>query len=161
MPLPARLCWRHTQRRTAWLFNGTTCLGSLGFGGYGRASGLTTRGVWHLHRLGVLHQGVTVAPADTRQPPLLLQQSSGLDGTLALDGEIVRWRHAGLDAWCFERERDRLCYFRFTASGLLQAETDVEVCPGAATLEDPSPLLLLGAFLVRLAVDDTVVIAGG
>jgi hypothetical protein len=36
----------------------------------------------------------------------------------------------------------------------------VEVAPAASTLGDASPLLLLGAFLVRLAVDDSVVIAG-
>ena len=61
-PLPATLHWTHTQRRTAWLFDGGTCVGSLGLNGYGRASGVTSPGVWHLHRLGVLHQGVNLAP---------------------------------------------------------------------------------------------------
>jgi hypothetical protein len=36
----------------------------------------------------------------------------------------------------------------------------VDVSPSAASIADPTPLLLLGAFLVRLAVDDSVVIAG-
>ncbi|HTV03679.1 MAG TPA: hypothetical protein VMF13_24210 [Luteitalea sp.] len=162
MPLPAHLRWRHTQRRTAWLFDGQTCVGSLGFGGYGRASGVTSHGMWHLHRLGVLHLGVTVAPADGRQPPLLLRQTWNFDGSLELDGEAINWRPIGSggQAWCFERTRDRARYFDFAAAGDLQLDTDVTICPAGLLLPDPSPLLLLGAFLVRLAVDDHVVIAG-
>ena len=162
-PLPDLLRWTHAQRRTAWLFDGATCVGSLGFGGYGRASGLTSQGVWNLHRLGVLHQGVNVAPADGRHPPLMMRQTWEFDGSLDLPGgEPVRWR--GLNgngrAWTFERARDSTPLFTFSPRGALDVETEVQVCPAARTLADPSPLLLLGAFLVRLAVDDSVVIAG-
>ena len=162
-PLPDTLRWTHTQRRTAWLFDQATCVGSLGFSGYGRASGLTSRGVWHLHRLGVLHQGVNVAPADGRHPPLMMRQTWSFDGTLDLPGgEPVVWRTLGGDgrAWVFERARDRARLFTFVPRDDLQAATAIEVCPAARSLTDPSPLLLLGAFLVRLAVDDSVVIAG-
>jgi len=161
-PLPARLRWAHTQRRTAWLFDGTTCIGSLGFGGYGRASGLTSRGVWHLVRRGVLHLGVHLTPADGRHPPILMRQTSSLDGTLDLPGgAAIEWRALGAsaDTWAFEQDGRRLMTFR--ASGPLHTETLVEVEPAAQALADASPLLLLGAFLVRLAVDDSVVIAGG
>jgi len=118
--------------------------------------------MWHLHRLGVLHLGVTVAPADGRQPPLLLRQTWNFDGSLELDGEAINWRPIGSggQAWCFERTRDRARYFDFAAAGDLQLDTDVTICPAGLLLPDPSPLLLLGAFLVRLAVDDHVVIAG-
>ena len=163
-PLPAVLRWAHTQRRMAWLFDGTTCVGSLGFGGYGRASGLTSRGVWHLHRQGALHLGVHVAPADGRHPPMLMRQSWSFDGTLDLpDGEPVEWRSIGEsgNVWGFTQVSDGASVMTFRSTGLLPAETIVEVEPAARTLEDPSPLLLLGAFLVRLAVDDSVVIAGG
>lgn len=162
-PLPDLLRWAHTQRRTAWLFDQATCIGSLGFAGYGRASGLTSRGVWHLHRLGVLHQGVNLTPADGRHPPLMMRQTWSFDGTLDLPGgEPIAWRAlgSGAPAWAFERTGDRARLFTFVPRGALQAETDVEVCPAARTLADPSPLLLLGAFLVRLAVDDSVVVAG-
>lgn len=162
-PLPASLRWTHTQRRTAWLFDESTCIGSLGFGGYGRASGLTSRGVWHLQRRGVLYLGVHVAPADGRHPPMLMRQSWSFDGTLDLPGSApVEWRTLGAsgDAWAFEHAQDGTRVLTFTTSGLLQAETFVEVAPAARALADVSPLLLLGAFLVRLAVDDGVVIAG-
>jgi len=162
-PLPPGLRWVHTQRRMAWLFDDNTCVGSLGFGGYGRASGLTSRGVWHLQRRGVLHLGVHVAPADGRHPPMLMRQSWSFDGALDLpDGEPVEWRSLGGDgdAWAFTRATDGARVFSFRSTGLLPAETIVEVEPAAQTLADPSPLLLLGAFLVRLAVDDSVVIAG-
>jgi hypothetical protein len=145
----------------AWLFDGSTCVGSLGFGGYGRASGVTSHGIWHLQRMGVLHQGVTIAAADGHRPPLLMRQTSALDGTLEMEDEVVRWRSAGPQSWCFERDSDLARYFVVAPSGLLLLDTDVEVCPAAASLADPSPLLLLGAFLVRLAVDDSAVIAGG
>lgn len=160
-PLPARLRWAHTQRRTTWLFDGTTCVGSLGFGGYGRASGLTSRGVWHLARRGVLHLGVHLSPADGQHPPILMRQTSSLDGTLDLPGAAaIEWRALGAssDTWAFEQHGRRLMTFR--ASEPLQHETLVEVEPAARALADASPLLLLGAFLVRLAVDDSVVIAG-
>lgn len=163
VPLPARLRWTHTQRRTAWLFDDTTCVGSLGFGGYGRASGLTSLGVWHLHRLGVLHQGINLAPADGRHPPLLMRQAWGIDGTLDLPGhDTVTWRTIGGDApsWVFERVRDRHRLLTFTPKAALHAETDIDVGPAASTLPDPTPLLLLGAFLVRLAVDDSLVLTG-
>jgi hypothetical protein len=160
-PLPARLRWAHTQRRTAWLFDGTTCVGSLGFGGYGRASGLTSRGVWHLVRRGVLHLGVQLTPADGHHPPIVMRQSSPNDGTLELPGGVpVEWRALGgrADTWAFEQNGQRVMTFR--TAGPLQNETSVEVAPEARALADAPPLLLLGAFLVRLAVDDTVVIAG-
>jgi hypothetical protein len=48
----------------------------------------------------------------------------------------------------------------FRSTGRLPAETLVEVQPAARTLADPAPLLMLGAFLVRLALDDNDVIAG-
>ena len=162
-PLPAQLRWVHTQRRTAWLFDESTCVGSLGFAGYGRASGLTSRGVWHLHRRGVLHLGVHVAPADGRHAPMLMRQTWSFDGTLDLpDGEPVEWRSLGIlgDAWAFERPGSGTRVLTFRTSGLLHVETIVEVEPAARALADASPLLLLGAFLVRLAVDDSVVIAG-
>ena len=165
-PLPSRLRWTHAQRRVAWLFDGDACVGSLGFGGYGRASGLTSRGVWHLHRLGVLHLGVNVAPADGRHPPLLMRQSWSFDGTLALpDGVPVTWRTlpGPRQGWAFERTADgqRLLVFTTAAEADLRSDTLVDVCPAAHQIDDPSPLLLLGAFLVRLAVDDSVVVAGG
>ena len=165
-PLPSRLRWTHAQRRVAWLFAGETCIGSLGFGGYGRASGLTSRGVWHLHRLGVLHLGVNVAPADGRHPPLLMRQTWSFDGTLDLpDGPPVTWRTVAgpRQGWTFERASDaqRLLTFTSTDDVDLRGDTLVEVCPAARQIGDPSPLLLLGAFLVRLAVDDSVVVAGG
>lgn len=165
-PLPDRLRWTHAQRRVAWLFDGEACIGSLGFGGYGRASGLTSRGVWHLHRLGVLQLGVHVIAADGRHPPLLMRQSSSLDGTLALpDAEPVAWRTlAGArHGWTFERAVDgqRLLTFASAADTDLRGDTVIEVAPAAGQLDDPSLLLLLGAFLVRLAVDDSVVVAGG
>ena len=147
----------------AWLFDGSTCVGSLGFGGYGRASGLTSRGVWHLQRRGVLHLGVHLAPADGRHPPMLMRQSWSFDGTLDLpDGDPVEWRALGIcgTAWAFTQASDGAKVFTFRTAGLLQNETIVDVEPAARTLTDPSPLLLLGAFLVRLAVDDSVVIAG-
>lgn len=162
-PLPARLRWSHTQRRTAWLFAESTCVGSLGFGGYGRACGLTSRGVWHLQRRGVLNLGVHLAPADGRHPLTLMQQNWSFDGTLELpDGEPVEWRALGCasHAWAFERPRDGARVMTFRTSDSLHADTIVEVEPAALALADPSPLLLLGAFLVRLAVDDSVVIAG-
>ena len=162
-PLPDELRWTHTQRRTAWLFDRGTCVGSLGFSGYGRASGLTSRGVWHLHRLGVLHQGVNVAPADGRHPPLMMRQTWSFDGTLDLPGgEPVTWRTLGGNgqSWVFERARDRARLLTFTAHGDLQVETAVEVSPAGRELAEASPLLLLGAFLVRLTVDDSVVIGG-
>lgn len=164
-PLPSRLRWTHAQRRLAWLFDEETCVGSLGFGGYGRASGLTSRGVWHLHRLGVLHLGINVAPADQRHPPLLMRQSWSFDGTLDLpDGVPVSWRavSGGDPSWAFEHATTGQRLFTFTAPPDLdlRGDTLVQVAPAAATLGDPSPLLLLGAFLVRLAVDDSVVVAG-
>ncbi len=160
-PLPARLRWAHTQRRTAWLFDETTCVGSLGFGGYGRASGLTSRGVWHLVRRGVLHLGVHLSPADGRHPPILMRQTLSFDGTLDLPGGVpIEWRALGAttDTWAFDQNGLRLMTFR--ASGVLHNETLVEVEPAARALADASPLLLLGAFLVRLAFDDSMVIAG-
>lgn len=165
-PLPSRLRWTHAQRRVAWLFDGEACVGSLGFGGYGRASGLTSRGVWHLHRLGVLQLGVNVAPADGRHPPLLMRQSWSFDGTLALpDGASVAWRTLATagHGWTFERAMDgrRLLTFTSAAEADLRGDTSIEVAPAAAEIDDLSPLLLLGAFLVRLAVDDSVVVAGG
>jgi hypothetical protein len=162
-PLPPRLRWMHTQRRTAWLFDDSTCIGSLGFAGYGRASGLTSRGVWHLQRRGVLQLGVHMAPADGRRAPMLMRQSWSFDGTLDLPGdEPVEWRALGSlgDTWAFARVGDGARLLTFRTSGALQTETMVEVAPAASTLGDASPLLLLGAFLVRLAVDDSVVIAG-
>jgi hypothetical protein len=162
-PLPPLLRWTHTQRRTTWLFDGTTCVGSLGFGGYGRASGLTSRGVWHLQRRGVLHLGVHVAPADGRHPPMLMRQTWSFDGTLDLPGGmVVEWRTLGAaaDTWAFERQQDGTRVMTFRTTDALQAETLVESGPGVVDLVDPTPLLLLGAFLVRLAVDDSVVIAG-
>ena len=147
----------------AWLYDGDTCVGSLGFGGYGRASGLTSRGVWHLQRRGVLHLGVHVAPADGRHPPMLMRQGSSFDGALDLpDGEPVEWRSigSGENAWAFTRATNGARVLTFRSTGLLPAETIVEVEPAARTLADPSPLLLLGAFLVRLALDDNDVIAG-
>ena len=162
-PLPAQLRWTHTQRRTAWLFDGTTCVGSLGFGGYGRASGLTSRGVWQLQRRGVLHLGVHLSPADGRHPPILMRQSWSFDGTLDLPGgTAVEWRSLGAagDTWAFESAQNGARLMTFRTCGALQTETLVEVEPAAHALVDPSPLLLLGAFLVRLAVDDSVVIAG-
>jgi hypothetical protein len=161
-PLPAALRWAHTQRRMAWLFDGTICVGSLGFGGYGRASGLTSRGVWHLQRQGALHPGVHLSPADGRHAPMLMRQSWSFDGTLDLpDGEPVEWRSLGASesAWAFT-QADGTRVLTFRSTGLLPAETIVEVEPAARALVDPSPLLLLGAFLVRLAVDDSLVIAG-
>jgi hypothetical protein len=163
-PLPAGLRWAHNQRRMAWLFDGETCVGSLGFGGYGRASGLTSRGVWHLHRRGVLNLGVQMAPADGRHPPMLMRQSWSFDGALDLpDGEPVEWRSlsAAGDAWAFTRAKDGAPVMTFRSTGLLPAETIVEVEPAARTLVDPAPLLMLGAFLVRLALDDNDVVAGG
>ena len=145
------------------MFDGTTCVGSLGFGGYGRASGLTSRGVWHLQRRGVLHLGVHVAPADGRHPPMLMRQTWSFDGTLDLPGgSVVEWRTLGAagDAWAFERQQDGARVLTFRTTDTLMAETVVEVGPAAVDLTDPTPLLLLGAFLVRLAVDDSVVIAG-
>ena len=162
-PLPTQLRWIHTQRRTAWLFEDSTCVGSLGFAGYGRASGLTSRGVWHLQRRGLLHLGVHLAPADGRHPPMLMRQSWSFDGTLDLPGhDPVEWRTLGAagDAWAFEHPHDGTRVLTFRTVGPLQAETIVEVAPAARRLVDASPLLLLGAFLVRLAVDDSVVIAG-
>ncbi|WP_239490057.1 hypothetical protein [Luteitalea sp. TBR-22] len=161
--MPARLRWTPAHRRTAWLFDQDTCVGSLGFSGYGRASGLTSRGVWHLQRRGVLHQGVHVLPADGRQPPLLLRQPWSLDGELEVPGgEVVAWRTfgAGADCWGFERLGDRVRLLTFAIAGPLQSDITIDVAPSGATLADPTPLLLLGAFLVRLAVDDSVVIAG-
>jgi len=163
--LPATLRWTHAQRRVAWLFAGEACVGSLGFGGYGRASGLTSRGVWHLQRLGVLQLGVNLTPADGRHPPLLMRQSWSFDGTMALpDGAPVAWRAiAGpRQGWTFERAADgqRLFIFTSATQADLRGDTTIEVCPAARLLADPSPLLLLGAFLVRLAVDDSVVVAG-
>ena len=160
-PLPDTLRWAHTQRRMAWLFDGATCVGSLGFGGYGRASGLTSRGVWHLQRRGVLYLGVRIAPADGRHAPMLMRQDWSFDGTLDLpDGEPVEWRAIGAsgDAWAFTQVSDGAPVMTFRTTGGLQPETIMEVQPAARTLADPSPLLLLGAFLVRLAVDDSVVI---
>lgn len=162
-PLPSELRWTHIQRRTAWLFDGSTCVGSLGFGGYGRASGLTSRGVWHLQRRGMLHLGVHVSPADERRPPMLMRQTWSFDGTLDLPGgTVVEWRSLGAatDTWAFERQQDGARVLTFRSSGALQAETVVGVGPAALDLADPTPLLLLGAFLVRLAVDDSVVIGG-
>ena len=163
--LPARLRWVHAQRRMAWLFDGQTCIGSLGFAGYGRASGLTSRGVWHLHRLGMLNLGVNLAPADGRHPPMLMRQSWSFDGTLDLpDGAPVTWRAVPgpRQGWTFEREGGvRLLSFLSEADDDPRGDTLVEVCPAVRQVGDPSPLLLLGAFLVRLAVDDSVVVAGG
>ena len=48
----------------------------------------------------------------------------------------------------------------FRATGQLPAETTVAVEPAARALADPAPLLMLGAFLVRLALDDNDVVAG-
>ena len=147
----------------AWLFACSTCVGSLGFAGYGRASGLTSRGVWHLQRRGVLHLGVHIAPADGRHAPMLMRQSWSFDGTLDLpDGDPVEWRAIGAfgTTWAFTHAADGARVLTFHTSGLMQTETLVEVEPAARALADPSPLLLLGAFLVRLAVDDSVVIAG-
>lgn len=162
-PLPPRLRWTHTQRRTAWLFAGPTCVGSLGFAGYGRASGLTSRGVWRLQRRGVLHLGIHLAPADGRHPPLLMRQSGSFAGTLDLpDGAQVEWRAIGAfgNTWAFTQASDGARVLTFHTSGLLETETMVEVDVTAGAFADPSPLLLLGAFLVRLAVDDSMVIAG-
>lgn len=162
-PLPARLRWTPAQRRTAWLFDGDTCVGSLGFGGYGRASGLTSHGVWHLHRRGVLQQGVHLSPADGRHPPLLLRQPWAIDGEMDMPGgEVVAWRTIGAntDCWSFDRVRDRHRLMTFTIDARVQGDIRIDVAPEAAGLPDPTPLLLLGAFLVRLAVDDRVVIAG-
>lgn len=163
-PLPARLRWTHVHRRTTWLFDGTTCVGSLGFAGYGRASGLTSRGIWHVQRRGVLDLGVQIAPTDGRHPPLFMRQTRSFDGALELpDGTGVQWRTLGVadDAWVFERVGDGARLFTFRTAAALQAETLIDVEPPAAAVADPTPLLLLGAFLVRLAVDDSVVIAGG
>lgn len=160
-PLPPQLRWTHTRRRMAWLFAGATCVGSLGLAGYGRASGLTSRGVWRLQRHGVLHPGVEVVPADGRHAPLLMRQSRSCDGTLDLpDGHPIEWRAIGAlgTTWAFTGV-DGARVLTFHTSGL-QTETLVEVAPAACALADPSPLLLLGAFMVRLAVDDSVVIAG-
>ncbi len=161
-PLPPLLRWTHARRRMAWLFAGSTCVGSLGLAGYGRASGLTSRGVWHLQRHGALHPGVDVAPADGRHAPLLMRQSWAFDGALDLpDGDLIEWHALGAPgtAWAFTRAGDGARVLTFHTSGL-HTETLVEVAPAASALADPSPLLLLGAFLVRLAVDDSVVIAG-
>ena len=146
-----------------WLFDGSTCVGSLGFGGYGRASGLTSRGVWHLQRRGVLHLGIHITPADGGSPPMLMRQTWSFDGTLELPGGLaVDWRTLGAaaDSWSFERANDGARVLTFQTSDALHAETLVDVGPAARELPDPTPLLLLGAFLVRLAVDDSVVIAG-
>ncbi len=161
--LPDALRWTHTQRRMAWLFDGSACVGSLGFSGYGRASGLTSRGVWHLRRLGVLHQGIDIAPADGRHPPLMMRQTWSFDGTLDLPGaDAVTWRAMGsaMHAWAFERKHDGTRLFTFEPAGDMHAETSIRVSPAARDLPDPSPLLLLGAFLVRMSVDDSAVIAG-
>ena len=162
-PLPSGLRWAHNQRRMAWLFDGDTCVGSLGFGGYGRASGLTSRGVWHLHRRGVLHLGVQMNPADGRHPPMVMRQSCSVEGALDLpDGEPVEWRPVGTNGheWAFRRAKDGAPMLTFRSTGLLPAETTVSVEPAARELADPAPLLMLGAFLVRLALDDNDVIAG-
>lgn len=162
-PLPSRLRWTRAHRRTAWLFDGSTCVGSLGFGGYGRASGLTSAGVWHLHRRGVLQQGVHLAPADGRHPPIVLRQLWGIDGDIDLPGgEGLGWRSLGAtgNRWGFERRGDHARLLTFTADALLDGDVLVDVSPSVAAIADPTPLLLLGAFLVRLAVDDSVVIAG-
>ena len=161
-PLPSVLRWTHAYRRTAWLFAGPTCVGSLGFAGYGRASGLTSRGVWHLQRRGVLHLGVHLTPADGRHAPVLMRQTWSFDGSLDLPGAPpVEWRGDGsASVWRFVTTGDDLTMLTFRTRGLLGGETEVEVGETAQSLADPSPLLLLGAFLVRLAVDDAVVIAG-
>lgn len=162
-PLPPRLRWTSAQRRTAWLFSGDTCVGSLGFGGYGRASGLTSRGVWQLHRRGVLQQGVHLCPADGRHPPLLLRQPWAIEGEMDIPGgEAVGWRTLNSCAgrWGFQRLRDHAPLMTFDVEGALHADITVTVEPSVTTLSDPTPLLLLGAFLVRLAVDDALVIAG-
>jgi hypothetical protein len=94
---------------------------------------------------------------------MLMRQSWSFDGTLDLPGnEPVEWRTLGAaaDAWAFEHPHDGTRVLTFRTVGPLQAETIVEVAPAARRLVDASPLLLLGAFLVRLAVDDSVVIAG-
>lgn len=146
-----------------WLFDGPTCVGSLGFCGYGRASGLTSRGLWHLQRRGVLNLGIHIAAADGQIPPMLMRQTWSFDGTLELPGGVVvDWRTHGAaaDAWSFDRTRDGARLLTFQTSDGLHAETLVEVGAAAHDLADPTPLLLLGAFLVRLAVDDSVVIAG-
>lgn len=163
-PLPARLRWTHTRRRTAWLFDGSTCVGSLGFAGYGRASGLTSRGLWHLHRRGVLHLGVQLSPADGRHPPLVMHQGPGFDGRLDMAGiGLVEWRAldgGGRPIWTFDRADDGARLMTFGVEGEMDDRTAVEVMPEGRRQPDPTPLLLLGAFLVRLAVDDSVVLAG-
>ncbi len=96
-----------------------------------------------------------------RHPPILMRQTLTFDGTLDLPGGApIEWRALGAtaDTWAFEQDGLRLMTFR--ASGLLHNETLVEVEPAARALADASPLLLLGAFLVRLAFDDSMVIAG-
>ena len=94
---------------------------------------------------------------------MLMRQTWSFDGTLDLPGGApVEWRALGAcgDAWAFEHPHDGTRVLTFMTTGLLQTETIVEVAPAARALADASPLLLLGAFLVRLAVDDSVVIAG-
>lgn len=141
------------------------CVGSLAFAGYGRASGLTSRGVWHLQRLGVLQLGINVSPADGRHPPLLMRQSWSFDGTLDLPGgPPVTWRAiVGPERqWTFDSATDRQRLMTFMPSGAadIRGDTLVDICPATRQVADPSPLLLLGAFLARLAVDDSVVVAG-
>ncbi len=147
----------------AWLFDQQQCVGSLGFNGYGRASGRTSRGVWHLRRLGVLHHCITIVPVHRAHPPMMMRQALTSDGTLDLAGDTpVTWRalNCAPRAWAFERRGDGTRLLTFVAEGDLHPETSIHVSAAARDLEDPTPLLLLGAYLVRLTVDDGAVIAG-
>ena len=122
---------------------------------------VTTDGRWRFARVGVLHQRLVIADADTGAEVARMERSDWTrNGTLTLpDGKQYQWRSGGAwgSKWVWlDAAAQPLLHFR--QSGVVRLQCAVTVEPQAASEPHLALLVALGWYLMLLTRDDNAAI---